>query len=148
MAQIIIWGSTKRGDFAPGDVVEVLDDGISAGKAILMPGESWDGAVRPDSDFIILDLDMAQGRGQAIKDFVSEATGGTVPDIGTLNRWVRVDILSLPEQAKTQLLADRRQSITFGQFRQYVGLRNGVTLAAIQEHRINPNGVGPDGLEG
>ena len=134
MAQVIIWGVAQRGVLALGDIVEVLDDGESAGTATIDAGQPWSGTVRSDSDFIILDMPVSGGRVQANKDLISVATGSAVPDIETLNRFVRIQYENLPPAVQAQLIANRRLAITFLDWQQYVGLRDGVTQQDVIDH--------------
>lgn len=140
MAQILVWAKAKTGDFAPGDIVDVLPDGMHVGRAILRDGEPWDGAVRADSDFIVLDFDAGKSVRQSIRNFVAEATGGAVPDLRTLNRFLAINWQTIPTSVRQQLLADRRRSITLAQFRNYITLRDGVTLQDIRDEYDNTIG--------
>lgn len=128
MAQLLVWAKPRSGDFAPGDIVEVLQDGVHAGNAIINDGEAWDGSVRADSDYIIFDFDPGSTERQAIREFVQQATGGVVPDLRTLNRFVRFRWELLPVDGRNNILQHRRRAITMDQFRRYIGLREGITV--------------------
>jgi hypothetical protein len=133
MAQLLIWGRAKTGDFAPGDIVEVLPDGVHAGTKILNEGQAWDGTVRSDSEFIILDFSPGTTVRQAIRDFVQRVTGNAVPDLTTLNRFVSVDWQAIPTPVRNALISTRRRSIDIGDLRSYLTLRDGVTLQDVKD---------------
>ena len=131
MVQVILWAGAVRASedaIQPGDLVELLDDGVHAGNKVIS-GPNWDD--QPLSDWEILDVagyTVEQVRQAAIQ-FVS----ASLLDIDTLNRVASIDRQSLPASVRNRLNSNGRASATAQQVVGAVEWKGSLNEAALLE---------------
>ena len=109
MAQVFVWiaASQPNGGYEYGEIIELFDDGVHAGNAVVNQGPlGWDGTPKIAS-LGILDVPATVAQ-------ITAAARAALPTltVDQMRGLVRVDISRLPKAARDTLAASGRVSIT------------------------------------
>jgi hypothetical protein len=108
MAQVFVWVGPDLGDYQPGDVIDILEDGVHPGKLVV--NGAWDGdCVMPN--VVCLDLPDVP-RALRIAALAALGVPYNADQLQTLNGILKVAIASLPALVRNRLNNRKRAAVT------------------------------------
>lgn len=120
MAQVFVWVGPASADpegYQPGDVIDILDDGVHPGKLVV--NGAWDGDCTLPN---VVCLDLPDNpRALRVAALAALGMPHSADKVQTLAGLLKITIASLPVQVRNRLNNRKRATVPFGQLVSAIG---------------------------